>query len=230
LNWKNVPLREILSGEIREKILVENDANCAAWGAYCLDAQKDCRNLICLTLGTGIGGGIVVGKKLYRGATGSAGEIGHMSIEFDGRACRCGNFGCLESMIGAWGLIQTAEEGLKKGLAPILKKILRSSSNAELDPRTIERAAREGDPYCGQLWKDAGRMLGSALASLVNVFNPERIILSGGVSKAGSLLLEPALHTMGSRAFAAPAREVKVTVSKFDQRLGVAGAALLLWE
>ena len=229
LNWKNVAVKKALTQELKTPILVENDANAAAWGAYCLDAKMDCENLVCLTLGTGLGGGIVVGRKLYRGATGSAGEIGHMSIDYHGRACKCGSFGCIESYIGAWGLIQTAEDGLKKGLAPVLENILKDS-RAKLDPKSIEDAAKQGDPFCKQLWRDAGEHLGCALANLVNIFNPERIILCGGVSKAGDLLLEPALHTLGRRAFAAPAGKVKVTVSKFDQQLGVVGAALLFWE
>lgn len=230
LNWQNVPLKDLLSKEIQFPLLIDNDANCAAWGAYWLDAKRDCDHLICLTLGTGIGGGMILNRRLYRGSTGSAGEIGHASIQFNGRPCRCGSFGCLESMIGAWGLVQTANEGLRKGAAEVLKKILQSSPKRELDPELIALAAARGDLYCQQLWKDAGEALGSALANCVNIFNPERIVLSGGVSKVGSLILEPALHTLGRRAFSTPAQKVKVTISQFTEKLGVAGAGLLLWE
>lgn len=230
LNWKNVHLKELLCREIHLPILVDNDANCAAWGAYWLDAKRDCNHLICLTLGTGIGGGIVLNRKLYRGSTGSAGEIGHTSIQFNGRSCRCGSFGCLESMVGAWGLVQTAQEGLSKGSTTILKKMLQSSSKKELDPELIALAANRGDSYCQQLWKDAGEILGCALSNCVNIFNPDRIVLSGGVSKAGSLILGPTLHTLGRRAFAIPAQKVKVTISQFSEKLGVVGAALLFWE
>lgn len=230
LNWKNVPLKKILSREIGAPVLVENDANCAAWGAYCLDARRDCENLVCVTMGTGIGGGIILGGKLYRGAVGSAGEIGHMTIQYDGRQCKCGNYGCLESLIGAWGLIRRAEEGLHRGRAPKLKKLLQASPKKKIDPKMMADAARAGDPFCVQLWKDAGEQLGCALVNFVNVFNPDRIVLCGGVSKAGDLILKPALHTLGARAFAAPAKHVRVTVSKYDERLGVVGAALLFWE
>ena len=229
LHWRNVPLKEILSEEIDLPIFIENDANCAAWGAYCLDAKKDCETLICLTLGTGVGGGIVLNRKLYRGSTGSAGEIGHMSIQYDGRICKCGNYGCIESLVGAWGLIRNAEEGIQKGSAPILAEMLKKIG-AELTPKLLEDAAKKNDPFCKQLWLDSGERLGVALANLVNIFNPERIVLSGGVSKAGDLLLIPALHTLGMRAFQTPAQKVKVTLSKFDEKLGVAGAALLFWE
>lgn len=230
LNWRNVPVGNVLRKELELPIVIENDANCAAWGAYYLDAKKDCDHLICLTLGTGIGGGIIIDGKLHRGATGSAGEIGHMTIQYNGRPCKCGNFGCLESMVGAWGLILTAQEGLKKSLAPVLNKILQSSRKMELNPKTIALAATRGDPYCQQMWRDAGEILGSALSNCVNIFNPERIVLCGGVSKVGSLLLEPMMHTLGRRAFSTPAQKVKVTISKFEERLGVVGAALLSWE
>ena len=234
LNWKNVAVKKALIKELKTPIFVENDANAAAWGAYCLDAQMDCENLLCLTLGTGVGGGIILGRKLYRGATGSAGEIGHMSIDYHGRACKCGSRGCIESLIGAWGLMETAEKGLKAGKAPILAKILTEptafESAKKLEPKTIQEAAAQGDPFCKELWQEAGEQLGCALANLVNIFNPERIILCGGVSKVGDLLLKPALKTLSERAFATPAQKVKVTVSKFDQQLGVVGAALLFWE
>lgn len=230
LGWKNVPLRELLSKEIDQEILIDNDANCAAWGAYCLDAKRDCENLVCLTLGTGVGGGLILNRKLYRGSTGSAGELGHMSVQSDGRPCKCGSFGCVESMVGAWGMIEIAEEGLQKGLAPILEKILRRSKKARLSPKTIEEAALRGDPYCKQLWWDTGQKLGCALTNIVNVLNPDRIILCGGVCKVGSLLLDPALHTLGARAFKTPAQRVKVTISGYNELLGVVGAALLHWE
>lgn len=228
LGWYDIPFKSILEKELRIPVCVDNDANCAAWGAYWLDARRDCKNLICLTLGTGIGGGIIIDKKLYRGATGSAGELGHMTIQYQGRACKCGNYGCIESLAGAWGLNQTAEDGLKQNLAPILKNVLARSGNKPVSPKLIALAAGKGDGYCRQLWRDAGEQLGAALSNLVNIFNPERIVLCGGVSKAGPLLMEPVLHSLGMRAFKAPVRAVKVTISKYDDRLGVVGAALLL--
>lgn len=230
LNWKNVPFQRIFSHWIELPVLLDNDANCAAWGAYVLDAKKDCRNLICLTLGTGIGGGLILNSKLYRGATGSAGEIGHMTIQYQGHPCACGSFGCAESFIGSGGLIRSAEEGLKKGLAPVLQKLVGRSPKTTIEPKLLSLAAEKGDPYCQQLWKDAGEQLGVVLANCVNIFNPERIVLCGGVSKAGNLILEPALHTLGRRAFAIPAQTVKVTISQYDEKLGVVGAGLLFLE
>ena len=229
LNWKNVPLKELLSRDIKETIFVDNDANCAALGAFVLDAKKDCKNLICLTLGTGIGGGIIIHSKLYRGSTGSAGEIGHMTIQYNGRPCKCGNFGCSESTLGAWGLTQTATEGIKQGLAPILSKLLKNKSDI-LDPKLLSIAAKKGDLFCQQLWRDAGEQLGAVLSNCVNIFNPDRIVLCGGVSKAGEQILRPALHSLGRRAFTVPAQKVQVTVSQYDEWLGVVGAALLFWE
>lgn len=229
LGWKNVPLKKLLARDLNASVAIENDANCAAWGAYCLDAKKDCENLICLTLGTGVGGGIIIGRKLYRGSTGSAGEIGHLTVKYDGRLCGCGSYGCLESRVGAWGMIQTAKEGIAQGRSPMLKILLRETG-AKLSPRLIEQAARKNDPFSKKIWQDAGVCLGAALASLVNILNPDRIVLCGGVSKAGDLILKPALRTLKERAFAVPVQKVKVTVSKYDEKLGVVGAALLSRE
>jgi len=230
MNWKNVQVTRPLSRELKTSISIENDANCAAWGAYCLDAKKQCENLICLTLGTGIGGGIILNGKLFRGGVGSAGEIGHMSIQYNGRPCKCGNSGCIESTVGALGLIRSAKDGLIKGHAPVLKKMLRERFDGKLDPRVLELAAKAGDPFCRKLWINAGEQLGTVLANLVNILNPDRIVLCGGVSKAGRMLLSPALSSMRRRAFKSALSRVKVTVSHMDERLGVAGAALLSWE
>ncbi len=229
LGWKNVPLKDLLGKDFKETIFVENDANCAALGAYVLDAKRDCENLICLTLGTGIGGGIILNSKLYRGSTGSAGELGHMTIHYNGKPCKCGNFGCAESYIGAWGLIQNAQEGLRKNLAPILAKLIHNKED-KLEPKIISLAAKKGDPYCQQLWRDTGEQLGALLSNCVNSFNPDRIVLCGGVSKAGDQILKPALHSLGARAFAAPVQKVQVTLSQYDAWLGVVGAALLFTE
>ena len=225
LGWKNVAFGTLLRRHFTVPLHIDNDANCAAWGAYWLDAKRDCKNLICLTLGTGVGGGIIIDGKLYCGSTGAAGEIGHMTLQTDGRACKCGNFGCLESVVGAWGIIQSAEEALKKNRAPILKKMLEKKS--ELSPKLIAAAADAGDVECQELWKSTGEYLGCALVNLVNIFNPDRIVLSGGVSKSGNRLLDPALKILSQRAFQSSVKAVKVSISEFDEKLGVVGAALL---
>ncbi len=175
-----------------------------------------------------MGGGLILNGKLYRGSTGSAGELGHMTIDYKGRRCGCGSFGCSESLIGAWGIVQTAREAIRKNRAPVLKKLIRGG--ADLSPKLIAQAARSGDAFSKSLWKQTGVQLGCVLANCVNIFNPDRIVLSGGVSKVGGLLLRPALAAMRARAFKVPLSKVKVTVSKYDEKLGVMGAAFLLLE
>ncbi len=228
LGWKNVPLKAHLQKKLRLPITVDNDANCAALGAFYLDARGACQNLVCLTLGTGVGGGIIIRKKLYRGSTGSAGELGHMTIDYRGRRCGCGSLGCSESLVGAWGIIQTAKEAIAKNQAPRLNRLVREGS--KLSPKLISQAAKAGDGYSKKLWEHTGFQLGCILANCVNIFNPDRIVLSGGVSKVGGLLLRPALATLRKRAFKVPVGKVKVTVSKYDEKLGVMGAAFLLLE
>lgn len=230
LGWNSVPLKKILAPHLRAPILIDNDANCAAWGAYWLDAGKDCDNLVCLTLGTGVGGGVVIGGKLYRGATGSAAELGHMSIRYDGRPCKCGSTGCIEALIGAWGMIQTAEEALKNGIAPGLQRFLDEHPGSRVEPRVLAQAAKSGDAYSKRLWLETGTYLGYALTNYINIFNPERIVLCGGIAKSGALLLKPALQVVRKCAFKTPAKAVRITVSKHDQNLGVVGAALLSQE
>lgn len=226
LNWTDVHFKEMLEAELKLNCFVQNDANCAAWGGYILDGKARTHNLICLTLGTGVGGGIILNDQLYEGVLGSAGELGHMSINYDGRVCKCGNIGCLESYLGAWGLILSAQELISKKRAPILSKLIKESS-AKISPRLVKTAAVQGDPDCRRLWQQSGIVLGVALANLVNIFNPDLILLAGGVAKAGDLILKPALQEMRKRAFSTPAKHVQVKVSKLDQILGVAGAALL---
>ena len=225
LGWKNVAFGKMLRAYFDVPVRIANDANCAALGAYFLDAKQDCQNLICLTLGTGVGGGIILNGKLYSGSSGGAGEIGHMSLKQDGRACKCGNFGCLESVVGAWGIIETARQGLKQNRAPILKKMLKQGQ--EISPKLIADAADAGDNFCKEVWQRTGEYLGAGLVNLVNIFNPQRIVLSGGVSKSGDRFLQPALKILSERAFESSAKMVKVSLSKFDERLGVVGAALL---
>ncbi len=226
LGWKNVRVSAPLCQALGMPVILDNDANCAAWGAYCLDAKRNCQNLLCLTLGTGVGGGVILGRKLYRGSTGSAGEFGHMSIQFNGRKCKCGNLGCLESMLGAWGLTLSAEEGMDRGLSPELLR-LTANGKKKITPKLIARAAHRKDAFAVALWQESGEHLGAALANLVNLFNPDRIVLCGGVSKVGKLLLDPTRRELAKRAFLVPAKHVRLTISQYDERLGVVGAALL---
>lgn len=225
LNWRKVPLKKLVQDELRRmlpatklSVTVENDANAAAWGAYHVDGKTKCKNLVVLTLGTGVGGGIVIDGKLYRGATGSAGEIGHMTVEPGGRLCNCGNRGCLEAYAGGSYMVREAKAAIKQG---------RTSKITEITPLRLQIAARQGDKLAQELWNEAGYYLGIAVAGVINLLNPELVVLAGGVSQAGKLLLVPVMAEIKKRAFETPARAAKVILSSSPTDLGLIGAALL---
>lgn len=229
LGWKNVALGKELKQYFNLPVIVDNDANAAAWGAYILDAKRKVHNLIAITLGTGVGGGIIINGKLYHGATGSAGEIGHMSINPDGVQCSCGARGCLECYIGAPHLVRQAKDAIHNGRSTILTQMVHGYLQA-LTPIIIELAAKKGDQLACEIWENAGRNLGIALSALINIFNPEMIVLAGGTSRAGRLITDPMWKTIKHFTFTTPRRAVSIVLSKRDKDLGVAGAGLLMWK
>lgn len=224
--WKNANLRKILGRALPKPIIVDNDANAAALGAYWLDAKGKVNNLVCITLGTGVGGGLVIDGKLYRGATGSAGEVGHIPFEPNGPICKCGSRGCIERYLGAPSLSLQAREEVKMGKSALIMRLVNGRLN-DITPAVLATAAQKGDQLAKKLWEDAGERLGIVLAGLINLLNPEMIVLAGGVSRAGDLLLKPIKETIKERAFVTPANACKVVISKYNQQLGVVGAALL---
>jgi glucokinase len=133
-------------------------------------------------------------------------------------------------LVGAWGLVKSAEEALSEGKAPILKQVMQEAGVKRPSPKILADAAKKGDRFSKELWKEAGDQLGTALSNIVNLLNPDRIVLCGGVSKAGAMILTPALASLRSRAFDSPRKAAKVSISHYDERLGVVGAALLFWE
>jgi glucokinase len=224
--WKNVPLKAMLEKELPGPVVVDNDANAAALGAYWLDAKGKANNLICITLGTGVGGGIICNGTLHRGATGTAGEIGHMTLDPNGPRCKCGNMGCIERYLGARYLSVEAMEQVKMGKSKIIPRLVEGRL-PDITPHILFMAAQKGDPLARDIWHTAGQRLGIVIASLINLLNPEMIVLAGGVSQAGQLILKPIRDTVKLRAFSTPSRACKIVVSRFHKRLGVVGAALL---
>jgi glucokinase len=220
LKWKNVPIRSLLrKAGFPAPVHVENDATAAAWGAYHGELKKRTENLIVLTLGTGVGGGLVLDRRLYRGSTGTAGELGHITVDPGGPLCGCGNRGCLEAYLGGIHLVRWAK-------AEMLRR--KRKAPADLTPFSLFQAARRGDPAARALWNRAGWALGIGLASLINIFNPDTILLTGGVAGAHPLFLPAARREIAKRAFLTPRRAVFLRVFPQSKNLGVIGAALLI--
>jgi glucokinase len=225
-NWKNIHLGAMLKNKLPSPIVIDNDANAAALGAFWLDAKGAAKNLICITLGTGIGGGLIFGGKLYTGSTGSAGEIGHIPIDPYGAKCNCGNHGCIERYLGANYLSESARNDPKIQKSAIINKLVKGDLSA-ITPKILSTAALKGDKNALRVWKCYGEKLGIILSAVINLLNPDMIVLAGGVSKAGPLIMGPLVKTINDRAFKTAARKCKVIISHYTKRLGVVGSALL---
>lgn len=220
LKWTNVPLRALFrAARFPGPLHFENDATAAAWGAYHAELKGRSRNLVVMTLGTGVGGGVVLEGRVYRGATGSAGELGHMVIDPAGPRCGCGNRGCLETFLGGIHMAAWARNELRRSGRHVPE---------ELSPGLLYQMARRGDALALRMWRRAGRALGVALSNLINIFNPDTVLLCGGVAGASPLLLRYARPELMRSRFVTARGAAKIRVSTDNQHLGVVGAALLV--
>ncbi|MFB0526666.1 MAG: ROK family protein [bacterium] len=226
LFWKNVPLVRLIKKKFNKKVVLDNDANAAAWGTYILETKRKTKNLLCITLGTGVGGGLILNGKIYHGASGSAGEIGHITVNPQGQKCNCGNYGCLETYVGSAYVVKKAIKEIKKGEKSLIRK-LAGGNLQSITSQTIQAAALKGDKLGKRIWKEAGEYLGIALSGVINLLNPGVIVFGGGVAKAQELIFQPMKKEIRKRAFIVPFKRVKFTHTKFGADLGVIGAALL---
>ena len=224
--WKNTPLKKILEKKIKMPVFVDNDANAMAWGEFCFGAGRGAKNIIALTLGTGVGGGIVMNGKLFHGPHYSAAEIGHMVADPSGPLCGCGNRGCIETFVGNGYFIKEVQQSLKTGKHSLLNEWIHEQ-HRELTPKLVQEAARQKDKLSQDQWEKTGIYLGTALTGLVNVLNPERIILGGGMALADSPIFEPVKTTLKKKAFPIAARFVKVVPAMLGPDAGLVGAAAL---
>ncbi len=226
LGWKNLGLKKLIQAEFKCAVIVENDANAAAWGLYKIQAPANATDVIVMTLGTGVGGGIIIDGKLHRGATGSAGEVGHMNIEENGHLCNCGNRGCLETYVGGPHLVKRAKAALSSGQKSSLQDAFKADPDS-ITPLLLARAADAGDAFALSIWAGVGRALGLAIGDLVYVLNPQMIYFTGGIAQAGDLILKPLWETLEKRTFKTPVHAVKIKVAKNAAHIGVIGASLL---
>ncbi|MDI6784209.1 MAG: ROK family protein [bacterium] len=224
--WVNVPLRDLVRKalHINIPIFLDNDANAAAYGEFWVGAGKKVSNFIMLTLGTGIGGGIIIDKKLYRGPDDTAGELGHMTVFPNGPVCNCGNRGCLEAIASATGMVNRAVDALRLGSKSLIRDLAGNDLN-KVTAKMIYEAVLQGDQLAKGIMEETGRYIGIAAASLVNIFNPEMIVFSGGMVNAGNYLLNPIREEVKKRAFPQPAKRVKIKRASLGENAGAIGAA-----
>jgi len=227
--WAGVALGQLMSRRLRCPCIVDNDANVVALGEWRFGAGRGAAHMVAVTLGTGVGGGLIIEGRLVRGATGSAGEVGHLPIRPDGPRCGCGSRGCVEAFVGAWALRRRAHALIRQHPGSVLAKLV-ARARGDFTPELLSRAARAGDRHARALWRDVGVELGQALAGLVNVLNPERLVIGGGVANAWPWFAPSLQRTVRERAFEVPARAVRIVRAQLDDRAGVLGAASLIWE
>jgi glucokinase len=223
LGWRDFPLRDRVAELVGLPATLDNDANCATFGEWWLGAAKGAKHVVGLTIGTGIGGGIIFDGKLYHGASDVAGEIGHTTIDTTGRRCKCGNSGCLEAYASGPAIAERAREALDGGEQSVLTAMV----NGNLDlitARTVYDAAKEGDLVAREVVRDTARFLGIGIANLLNIFNPEVVVIAGGVTHAGDTLFEPLRYEVRRRAFRPATDACRIVPGALGASAGVVGA------
>lgn len=226
LEWHDFPLRARLEEALRLPVAVLNDVQAAAFGEHAFGAGKAVDELVCLFVGTGVGGGVITRGTLLQGCTGSAAELGHITVDPNGPLCRCGNRGCLEAFAGGWAIARRAREAVAAdpGSGALLLDFVGGDPNRVTAPIVVKAAGR-GETLSGQILRNAGEALGIGIASVVNAFNPCMIVLGGGVVAGMPEWIEVASQAVRSRALAANAAAVRVLPAALGPHAGTIGAA-----
>ena len=223
--WVNIPIADIVSKEFGVPVKVDNDVRTAALGELNYGAGVGCQNMVCITVGTGIGSGLVINGKLVRGASNAAGELGHIKLQMDnGPLCGCGDHGCLEAFASGPAIVAMAEEYIKGGKSTKYRELAKN----EITPYYVCEAAKQGDVVAKKIFEIIGTYIGIGLASVVNLLNPEKIVIGGGVADAGDFLFGPIKEALVKRAMPIQGAAVQVVHAELGNTAGVIGASLLL--
>lgn len=227
LGWDQVPLKEDLEKLWTVPIIVENDANAAALGEMWNGAGKGASHLICLTLGTGIGGGVIIHGDIYHGANGSAGEVGHITVKHQGgRRCNCGRMGCLETEASATAIVLDALAQMKgMSTGPLKEEYDRTGT---LTAKSVVQLAQQGDTICKEIMTKVGSVLGNTLAQMCYLLNPEIIVIGGGVALAGQILFDPLIQAFNHAILPRIAENTSIVPAKLGNQAGLTGAAWLV--
>ena len=224
LGWRDLPLRDLVSEAVHLPVSLDNDANCAVYGEWWVGAAKGAQYVVGLTIGTGIGGGIVIDGRIYHGASDIAGEIGHTTIDSTGRLCKCGNYGCLEAYASGTAIAARALEGISAGVETRLTEFV-AGDLSRVTAQSVYEAARHEDDYALELVRETAKFLGAGVANLVNIFNPDVIVLVGGVTQAGDRLFVPLRAEVKRRAFKPAVERCRILPGTLPGTAGVFGAA-----
>jgi glucokinase len=235
--WNGVPLRDIFSEQYSMPIFVENDANAAALGEYMFGAGRGSREVVYLTISTGIGGGVISDGKILTGISGTAAELGHITIDWHGERCNCGNIGCLERITSGTAIARKANRAIAEGKGDELLAFARAHQQSTGDPTAnidvtasiVALAAEAGIPLACDIIATAAEALGIGLVNIIHIFNPEIIILGGGVTQMGPLLLDPALRIVQERTMRVPREAARIVIAELGPNVGLVGAGALIY-
>ncbi len=241
--WNRVPLRDIFVQRFQMPVFVENDANTAGLGEYMFGAGRGCSDMVYLTISTGIGGGVIIGGKLLEGASGTAAELGHITIDWRGERCNCGNIGCLEVIASGTAIARKANTAISTGKGEDLREFARGQLLVEgnrengqtlgeplrVNARLVALAAEAGVASACEIISAAAEALGVGLVSIIHSFNPQVIILGGGVTQMGPLLMEPALQIVQERTMKVPREAVRILLAELGPNVGLVGAGALIY-
>lgn len=224
LGWTNMPLRDRVSEGLDLPATLDNDANCAIYGEWWRGAARGAKYVIGLTLGTGIGGGIVIDGEIYHGVTDVAGEFGHVTIDATGRRCKCGNYGCIEAYASGPAIAERAVEGIESGVETSLREYVKGDLS-KITAQIVYEASNDGDAWALEVVRETAALLGAAVASFINIFNPEVVVICGGVTQAGDRLFHPLRSEVKRRAFKPAWEACRIVPGTLPGTAGVFGAA-----
>ncbi len=224
LGLQDFPLRDLVSEAVGLSATLDNDANCATYGEWWQGAGRGARTLVGLTLGTGIGGGLVLDGKIHHGVSDAGGEFGHMTIDTNGRKCKCGNYGCLEAYASGPNIAARAVEGLEAGVESVLAELVEGRLE-EITAATVYEGVVLGDDFAHEVMRETAKVLGVGIANLVNALNPDAVVIAGGVTRAGDHLFDPLRKEVRRRAFRSAVEACRIVPASLPETAGVIGAA-----
>lgn len=224
LGWVDFPLRDLVVEEVGLPATLDNDANCATYGEWWVGAGRGAHTLVGLTLGTGIGGGLVINGEIHHGASDAAGEFGHTTIDSTGRKCRCGNYGCLEAYASGPNIAARAIEGIEAGAESALVDLV-GGALGEISAATVYEGVVLGDAYALEVMNETAKLLGVGVANLINGLNPDAVVIAGGVTRAGDHLFAPLRKEVRRRAFRSAVDACRIVPAALPETAGVIGAA-----
>jgi glucokinase len=227
VNFKNIPLRKEIQKYINLPVYIGNDANCAALAESIKGASKGVKNSIMITLGTGVGGGIIINKKLYTGFNGSAAELGHMVIMVDGETCGCGRKGCFEAYASGTALINQAKRACLKHPESLIANLVENNLD-KINAKIPFDAAKKGDKTAEELINQYIKYLSEGLTNLINIFQPEIVVIGGGINREGEYLLKPLKAMIKERVYGRDFLTIpEIKVAQLGNDAGIVGAAML---